>query len=616
MLVKEDLEQETFHLLYQHLNQINLLGQIYSRAISKMASDEISDEIYYKIQSLGIFMDLIIIAISEHPLEFPLDISQKIELKPEKFTNLQEQIRPIKKMRNNSLTTIEHILEYILKNSKEYYNDFSQFLSWEQLVSFVFGTDISDKTKGAKKIEHVNIKEQILSNNLQGPLIIEISQKYDGLIAYTMSLLTMVSTTDHSDEFNGRLNKILEKLGSSTQITLLQSRLLKTMKRRDTKDEDIKDLHQKIIEDCKTSSMNCEIDKIEKILSEFHFPKLDLGLKHLAALKDIENFNEIFTSENFLSYFRKLKIIWQEYDDIFQELYATLEDLLDFFNSIIKTTNKITADLFSRGFQASIPLYDIETCERAGIHIKNIAATSSNLKTQVSDKSNDMKSKLLRKMEKEWKDLEKILEKKGMEEDTVTNIGIEDKVFTEFLKLFQKAFNIMNQNKVFSGYREEVYIASRIMYSIVNVLKNVMDLITPIKDLRFNTENMDVYKPIIYALHQYIEKSKALLEFIILISNLSKQLWQLNREYVMLIGEDTDYILSPEKIEELIKDIPTIIKREFQQRLITSEKRKEKQEYYTELMKNITILKKIPIQQRMWLLPCSENDFDFCVDLS
>ncbi|UYP47477.1 hypothetical protein NEF87_003762 [Candidatus Lokiarchaeum ossiferum] len=616
MLVKEDLEQETFHLLYQHLNQINLLGQIYSRAISKMASDEISDEIYYKIQSLEIFMDLIIIAISEHPLEFPLDISQKIDLKQEKFTNLQEQIRPIKKMQNHSLTTIEHILEYILQNSRQNYKEYSQFLSWEQLVSFVFGTDISDKTKGAKKIEQVNIKEQILYNNLQGPLINEISQKYDGIIAYTMSLLTMISTTDYSDEFNGRLNKILEKLGSSTQITLLQNRLLKTMKHRDTKDKDIKNIHQNLIEDCKSPSMNCEIEKIERIFGELHFPIIDLENRQLPPLKDIENFSDIFTSENLLTYFRKLKIFWNEYNEIFQELQATLKDLLDFFNSIIKTTNKITADLFSRGFQASIPLHDIETCERAGIHIKNIAATSSNHKTQVSDKSNDMKLKLLRKMEKEWKNLEKILKKKSMEEDTVTNIGADDKIFSEFLIFFQGAFIRLNQNKVFSGYREEVNIASRILYSIVNVEKNVLDLLKPIENLRFNTENRDEYKPIIYALRQYIEKSKSLIDFIILVSNLAKQLWQLNREYVMLIGEDTEFILSPEKIEDLIKEIPVIIKREFQQRLITSEKRKEKQNYYIELMESISKLKEIPIQQRMWLLPCSENDFDSCVDLS
>ena len=611
----EDLEQETFHLLYQQLNQINLLGQIYSRAISKMASDEISDKIYYQIQSLEIFMDLIIIAISEHPLEFPLDISEKIELKQEKFVDLQEQIRPIKKLQNQSLTTIEHILQFILKEAMENYSEYSQFASWTQLLSFVYGTDTSDATKGAKKIEQVNIKEQILSNNLQGSLITDISYKYDGLISYTMSLLTMVSTTDYSEEFNSRLNKILEKLGSSTQILILQSRLLKTVKLRDVQDEEIKNLHQKIMVDCKSLNLDCDRETINKIFGEFHFPDLDLEEKNLIPLKNIENFNEIFTTDNFLAYYRKIKLLWNAYDEIFNELLATLKDLLDYFNSIIKTTNGITADLFSKGFQASIPLYDIETCERAGIHIKNIASTSSNLKTQVSDKAIDMKLKLLRKMERDWKTLEKVLKKKSIEEDTVKNIEDKYKVFTKFLTLNQRSLIQLSQNKVFTGYREEVNIASRILYTIVNVEGNVLHLTEPIKDLRFNTENFEAFRPVISALQQYIEKISKFISLALLTSKLSKQLWQLNREYVLMVGEDTEYILSPEKIEALIQDIPNIIKREFQQRLITKEERKKKQQYYSDLLESINNLKMIPIEERKWLLPCSVSDFEFCVDL-
>ena len=110
--------------------------------------------------------------------------------------------------------------------------EITQLQSWNDLLSLIFQTDTLDQSKGAKKIKQVNIKEQILSNYYSGDFIKKISQEYDGILTFSMTLLTMISSTNFAEKYTPGLNEILESLGGSTQITLLQNRLLTVSNRQ------------------------------------------------------------------------------------------------------------------------------------------------------------------------------------------------------------------------------------------------------------------------------------------------------------------------------------------------------------------------------------------------
>ena len=103
-LILEEFEQESFHRLFIHLQPVTAISQIFLGSISHLASDDITDEIYYKIHALELFMKLLILEISEKPLEFPIDLSKDITLNSNKFKDLQDQLHPIKKADLNQLT--------------------------------------------------------------------------------------------------------------------------------------------------------------------------------------------------------------------------------------------------------------------------------------------------------------------------------------------------------------------------------------------------------------------------------------------------------------------------------------------------------------------------------
>ena len=123
---------------------------------------------------------------------------------------------------------------------------------------------VDDVDKGdIRQIEHINIKELLYVSELQGPLIQIIFDQYDGLLTYTMSLLTMISGTEYETSFKTRLNSILESLGTSTQIILLQQRLLKSIERKSTTEDRINQFKNEFIK--KSLENTVEISEIKSI---------------------------------------------------------------------------------------------------------------------------------------------------------------------------------------------------------------------------------------------------------------------------------------------------------------------------------------------------------------
>ncbi|MHA1602414.1 MAG: hypothetical protein ACTSUI_05325, partial [Promethearchaeota archaeon] len=355
-LIMQDFDNEVFSMLFGHLNQIPLLGQIFSRAMAQIATDESSEDILYQIQILERTADLLIMELSETPMNFPIDIHEKIQLNAGKLRKVQDRIAPIRKQRNKNLTTIEKILKFTLSEARILYPKISLIKSWDQLLSFVFSTDVEDESKGVSKLEQIHIKEQILANQLEGALIKQISEKYDGILAYSMSLLTMLTNSKFNASFTPQLNEILEKISGSTTMILLQGRLNNVNNERTHLKTSLDELKSKIILDIKTNPSAIPPFQVKKALEKLEYPLNFDPDSQIPRLSEFLDIYRLIKLPPIIKEYNLLNEIWEKIRANFQEFISTLKEILVFFNKIIFNTNDITARLFSKGFQAAIPL--------------------------------------------------------------------------------------------------------------------------------------------------------------------------------------------------------------------------------------------------------------------
>ncbi|MCF2141936.1 MAG: hypothetical protein K9W44_17930 [Candidatus Lokiarchaeota archaeon] len=586
------------------LDQINILGQIFGRGVSHMAVEEPHHEIFYKLQCLFNLGKIFIQTLSENECNFSDFNPRQIILSEEKFETLQNQLRPIKKNENHSLTTIESIVQYVLDHAFEEYNEFCSVNSWNELLSYIFQVDLEDETKGAKKIKQTNIKELLLSEQVEGALIESIFRKYDGLLAYTMSMLTMLSSTKYSEKYTPYLNKILEKLGTSTKVILLQGRLTKDFEILHELEKDIRDLQTKISGKIKSLQIAISEKKIQNFFNYLlHLPKLSKEMKFPESLEEAPGFEELTKNGRIKMMMNSIIPKWSHYKEIFTDIRNSLINFDEFFDKMIRGVNDITADLFAEGFQASIPLQDVETCERAGIHVKNLTATFSSQKTQISDEDFDIKQKLLRKFEDMLHDLQTILRQKTTEEEA---IKVEPQIFTPLLNIISGLYTQWTENKVLSAFKEEAIMVSRYLQSILNIIESIYKKIKPFEKKFLNRENI---KNLQVEHEYYMDKMSEIMMILkvsLFTNDLTKNIWHLSRDYVLKIGKNAKYIINPDEISKLISDMPKTLKREYMQRLITQEQRKEKMKYYSKVNEIIENLKNIPLSERELLIPYEE----------
>ncbi|MHA1521809.1 MAG: hypothetical protein ACTSRK_16655 [Promethearchaeota archaeon] len=583
------------------LEQINVVGQIFARAISHLATDDPTPEIFYKISCLYCVGQILTCELSENE-ENPNSCDfASVKLDESKYDKMQEDLRPIKKNRNNSLTTIESIVKYIVENSREHYKDLESFQSWKEILNFVFDVDVDDRAKGAKQLKQINIKELLLSEGSYGPLVQAIYQKYDGLLIYTMSMLTMLSSTSHSEKFTPYLNKILENLGTSTKIILLQGRLTK----------DFENIHDKIdqmaafkvILQGKLDSLEISID--QKIIDSYFtklvdIPEISYEGEIQNSYSEIEGYEILSKNARIKMSFNRLDPIWAGYRENFVDIRNSLINLDQYFDKMIRGVNDITTDLFSGGFQAALPLHDIDSCEKVGIHVKNLTATSSNQKTKISEEDFDLKQQLLRKFEDTWDSLREILQAKSVEEDA---IRADPKIFTPLLNTISQTYSEWAKNKVLSAFTEEAIVVSRYLYSSLAILEDIFEKILPFEKKFLNNELMRELQEDLEFFTLKMHDVEIIKKVSLVVNDLTKNLWQLNRDFVLQMGEDQKYLQDPDQITELVAEIPKTLKKEFIQKLITREKRQEKMDYYSTVLEIIEKLKEIPLDERKIILP-------------
>ncbi len=197
-------------------------------------------------------------------------------------------------------------------------------------------------------------------------------------------------------------------------MILLQGRLKKVVERRRRyRKRKYAKFRRSVQNKISVNQINISLQTVMDLFNELLTPvSFNTEDKKLPLLAQNESYSKAFRNAQLFRYRDQLLESWGGYQSNTTELFNTLHDLNDFFAWVIKNVNQITADLFKKGFQAAIPACDIDTCEKAGIHLKNISATSSTMKITISDECSDTKQKLLRKVEESWNQLQQFLERK------------------------------------------------------------------------------------------------------------------------------------------------------------------------------------------------------------
>ncbi len=596
--VCEDISIEKFEQIYEVLNQENILSQIYARAVAKIISEESNEKTIIQLEILNKFAELLIKSLSGKSVNYPISVD-KYPFPNQQFNQLSEELRPIKKKRNQNLTTIEHILLYLINEETQNLTEILEKSTWSDLLSFVFKTDVENRAQGIEKIEYIHIKEQILGNNITGDIVTDISLKYDGIVTYTMSGLTMLATSEYAQEFTPLFNEILQKLGSSTKMILMQTRLQKNITRYTQIQEKLNQFSEKCGE------FNIGHAKLEN----FQLSKEILDASIPAYPEEFTVLGRDFAQANNSDLSLQLTAIWDEYLNIYDEFLSIFRKLQSFLNSIVSDCNIISATLFSKRFSASLPMYDIERCENAGIHIKNLVETSSSKKMKIDDFIIDIKLKLFRKYEEEFNTINKIITKKVKEEASSNSNTKMDQPFQDMNKELMDFNQKFLKLPVLQGLQEGVIFSTRFLFSILSIFRNLSFLIKPIEKINYCEVNQEEFETLLAILPQYQNKLKNLIYTMEVISKISNYTDRLNREYVLEFAEDSAYILNPSMILTKIEEIPEILKREVQQRLITSEERDMKLEIFEKLLNIVQKFINIPIDHRVWILPFAKDEY-------
>ncbi len=594
--------ENKFGGIYEILNQINLLGQIYARMVSLLVTEDITDALIYKLYGMIRIGEITITKLSTEELSHPIDDGLPINIARTNLVALQDEIKTFKKKENYKITNFEGLFKHLINEAPHLYKQLNNVKTFSNLLGLAFG--VEDQAKDIiKQIEHINIKELLFISELTGELIHKIFIQYDGLLTYTMSLLTMLCRTEYESKFKIRLNSILEALSTSTLIILLQQRLLKNIEQKRVNDEQQARLKEKIINKSLELKMELEEETLEKIFNFLNQPyEIRLLGVNKIELAECGEMTTVFSNSGLILLKAQIIDLWNEKYEIAHEFSGTLHKITEYFESIIRKTNTITADLFAKGFRAAIPLYDVEICEKAGVHLKNITATSSTQKIFISDIFFDTKLKLYRLYESNWTELRRIIKQKAREEQAIQSLSERNRIFSKIYNGLEEMTVQWNVEAIFTGRGEEVVIASHILFTVVQLLQQMWNAIIPFKKDLLSNETLSEFQRTSEMLRDYWNQFQKIYTLSLIINHIGKRIWYLNREFVIIIAEEEKYFKHPETIHELIADIPKVLDQEYRQKLITKEIRRQKMDIYNELLTNIEELSNIPTENRELLM--------------
>ncbi len=549
--------QNSLEQIYNKIEKDPLFSPIFARIISQLSNLDFEKGLFYKIDVFLKFGSLILKEISENDkIE-----TKKSELLMEKFRNFQKNRESKEK-----ISSFQNFTELLLKRAEKEYEIIKKIDSIDDLFKYIFG--IEAEKKEVKKIEFINVKELLLMYNLRGSLIQDIIQKYDGTITFVVSGLTMITNSVYAEEFKPRLEKILEILGSSSQILILQNRLKNNF-----------ELYNKIIQEIIKIKLDLANFNIKgEILDRFFddlFPPIvfdvdkPLGKIPMDKLTLNPQFSEIFQNKETYE-LRKLVIEnFKQYQTTISELYDAIRDIDDFFKGLIRNINEITRDLLSKGFQSFLPMKDIQACEDAEINIKELCATSSTLKVAIPEEIFHKKILLQREFEDLELKIRRLLEIKVNEENQWAEP--KSRYFEPILKDFNFILQNWHANQVINGYKEEVYFQARVLASTLNFMKPIHSKLVEIRNILVIRNFFNEKTEILRVISENFTNLKKLSVLVEIANKLLKKLWGLSRALPTSVAKNPEYFKNPESIKALIVEIPMRLKMEKAQKLISKE---------------------------------------------
>ena len=574
--------QSSLEQIFSRIEKDPTFSAIFSRIIAQMSNLEPDKLLFYK---LNVFLQFGSILLKEISTSDGID-SKKSQALMEKFRNFQKN-----KESKEKISSFQNFFELLLKKAEleQGYDKIINLDSMDDLFKYIFG--IESEKKQVKNIEFINVKELLLMYNLRGSLINEIIQKYDGTITFVVSGLTMITNSVYSNEFKPRLEKILELLGSSSQILILQNRLKNNMELYKKINEDI------IILKVELHKKNIDGGLLDNFFDEFFSPLIfdsDKCLDKITLDKMIynQNFTQIFQDKSVSEQKTQVIEFFKQYTTVISEVFETIIDINNFFKSLVRNINEITRDLLSKGFQSFLPMKDIQACEDAEINIKELCATYSTLKVNIPEEIFHKKIMLQREFEDLELKIRRLLEIKVGEE----NPWVEPK--NRFFESILKDFNFITQNwqanQVINGYKEEIYFQARVLSSALKILKPIYSKLMELRNTpvigTFFTDKAEILKII---LDNFADLKK--LSVVVEIENkLLKKLWVLSRAIPATAAKNPEYFQNPESIRALIIEIPMRLKMEKAQKLISKEIYDSKTEVLERVNELIKSLAEIP----------------------
>jgi hypothetical protein len=596
--------------IFETLNQDESIGRIFANSVSLLATDEITEQTFYQLFALTIFGNSLINSLlisTKEPSNNDKNISQIPFIDKKKIPELKEFIKNLRKEKNESINSIEDILGYILKHAHQDIDQIRTFESWQQIIAYIYGSEVINQQKGAKELENLNVKELLLRLKYEGPLISSIFDRYDGILSFSMSLLTILSGTNYSQEYAGELNQILESVGSSSRITLIQQRLRKNVDQRAIALEEMREIKDAALKRINSRSLPIPPKAIEQFFMILtRIPFFEIQFEGLPKFEKLPGTQELFSNPQLSQIKDQFLFIYDSYRTNISELYRTLKELNDFLDSTIKRANTVTAALMAKGLQAALPIQDVERCERVGIRLKEIIATSSAAKMQIPPEFIDLKQNLLQKFQQLWEPIQSALKRKANEEKSITSLDPSQKIFQEMFNTMDQIIEEFSTKRVFNGYAEEVILASRILASLNETLTNFEVIFQPIEQVPYNSSSIVTLFPVLRQLSEIFLQFKKIGLLALMINELTKKLVILNREFVFQIGLDPVFIENPYALRDLIINFPKIIKREAQQKLITSDVEQDKLNVYAIIVESLVGLSEISIEDRQLIKKYSE----------
>ncbi|MHA1730513.1 MAG: hypothetical protein ACTSU5_01140 [Promethearchaeota archaeon] len=588
------------------------LNNLLSRELRRLMNEAVDLDVVAQVVAMRVFAGVLVAAMGG---ERGFD--------PSKAKTLSEDIRSMKKNANQRVVSLAGILDVLTKRARERIRDLAGIgTDLDNLLELVYGVK-RDGNGGAEQFKATGPRELILEYGLRGELPERILAQFSGIVTYSMSILTMVSGSGNPEfqVYVDQLNKLLGTLGEGTQATIFSQRLSRLLVRRSKLKDELEAAWAKLVETAAAQGIELGSagSELRRLAADPPFdaakgPGNGIGGEHGADV--VPTFTSSLPSAcrapRLLPDTKKVEQLLLGIHQQNQELSLVLRDFGSFIGDLVDKVNRITAELFARGFKARLPVQDVEECEAAGIHLKNIVDSSETGRFQVDDYYFDQKIKMIRAYDDIVGKVLKSLETRVREEEVV--LHGEPGVLGGVLRRFREVSTRWQAEGVLDGASEEVLLTIRLLASATAIwsrlhveLGRLNDYLGNVPLNRVFLEGDESVGVILRKMARLAGRLESLDSLAGVLKAISGHLRGVNPSFPFIFAEDVGYVRDPAKFRGFLEGVPGDLKRQAAQRVITRDDLDRKTRSLEEALELIGELEAFPAKKRNLLLPIKKK---------